>query len=107
MDAALFISDDLQEREVELADGTKHTLHFKQLENTVFKRYSVWVGSDNENVVAGAEAKLIAASVFTPDNKPAMTEKQAARLKPQVMKKIVAIILEVNGFGDTEAVKKD
>lgn len=100
LDAALFISDEVQLREVTLPDGSTHTLHFKQLPAAEFRRFFMATQSKDEDQQAGAMAKLIAASLCDSDGKPAMTLKDALRLKPAAEKAISDAVLSVNGLGD-------
>jgi len=107
LDQSLFIADGIEERTVELADGTKHVLHFKHLPNNAFERYAAWVSSDDEDVRANAAARLLAVGMCDPDGKPVMTAEQADRLKRPVMLRLMTALHEVNGFGRTEQQKAD
>ena len=102
--SALFVSSDIQAREVELPDGSTHTLHFKALPAVEFRRFQIAEASDNEEAKAMSMAKLIAVSLCDPDGKPAITAKDAARLSPFAANSIMEAILDVNGFGNQ---KKD
>jgi len=89
--AALFVSDEIFAREVELGDGTRHTLHFK----------AGWVTaltSPDEGVRDRAHSRLICASLVTPDGEPALTLEQANRLKPKVLRTLGDVIAEINDF---------
>lgn len=100
LSATLFISDQVQAREVKLSDGTVHTLHFRQLPALDFRRFFIATQSKDEDIQAGAMAKLIAASVCEPDGKSAMTIKEALRLTPSAEKAISEAVLAVNGLGE-------
>jgi hypothetical protein len=100
LNQALFISDAVVARQVMLPDGSEHELHFKQLPAAEFRRFFSATQSKDEDVQAGAMAKLIAASLCTPDGKPAITFKDALRLKPAAEKAISEALLAVNGMGD-------
>lgn len=102
LDSSLFISDEIAEREVELADGTKHVLHFKQLPNTAFELYALWCGSADEEVVSTASTRLLAKGLCDSNGKPVLDAEQAARLKRPVMQRMVRVLLEVNGYGQQE-----
>jgi hypothetical protein len=102
MDKSLFISDEVQSREIELPDGKKHTLHFKQLPAADFRRFFFASQSADEDAQAGAMAKLICASLCTPEGKPAVTLKEALKLKPAAEKAISEAVLDVNGMGKKE-----
>lgn len=97
LDKAFYVSTELHEREVELADGSKHSLHFKELPAIEFRRFALAEQSDNENVRATSIAKLIAASLCDADGKPAITFDQALNLKASAMNAIFEAMLEVNG----------
>lgn len=97
--SALFVSSEVHAREVELPDGSKHTLHFKELPAVDFRKFQLAEMSDDDEVKAHSMARLIAASVVEPDGKPALDFKRASTLKPEMADKLVGVILEVNGFG--------
>ena len=100
---SLFVSKDLIPREVELPDGSKHTLHFRELDSATFERFHEERGSDVAAERYGAMATLIAAAVCEPDGKPAMTVAKAATLKPKVQVMLSGIITEINGFKQKKA----
>lgn len=97
LDKSFFVSAELQEREVELADGSKHVLYFKELPAIEFRRFALAEQSDNENVRATSIAKLIAASLCEADGKSAITFDQALNLKASALNAIFEAMLEVNG----------
>ena len=99
IDAAFFTSDDLVVREVELPDGSKHEIHFRELPVIDFRRFQMAEQSDDEDKRAGSMAALIAVSVCNPDGSRAMTAEQAARLKPAAADAFVKAILAINGLG--------
>jgi hypothetical protein len=94
-----FISDKIEERSVELGDGTSEVLFFKQLPNTAFERYAIWCNSADENVVATASARLLVLGLCEPDGTPAITLEIAERLKRPVAQRMVNALLNVNGYG--------
>lgn len=91
IDAALFVSDKIHEKQVTLSDGSVHTLHFKELPAVEFRK----IHENDESSMAN----LVAASLVDPDGKSAITVKEANKLKPSAMNAIVSAIMEVNGFG--------
>lgn len=99
LDAALFISDEIAEKEIELADGSKHVLFFKQLPNTAFEKYALWNASADEDVAAKASARLLVLGLCDADGKPALTLEQAERIKRPVMQRMFAALIDVNGYG--------
>lgn len=97
---SFFISvDKVEEREIELADGSKHVFHFKHLSNTWFEKFSLWSNSASEDVAATASARLLVAGMCKPDGGAAMSLDQAVRLKRSVMQSLVSALLDVNGYG--------
>ena len=85
-----------------MPDGTKHTLHFKELAAVEFRKFQMAEASEDEEVRALSIAKLIAASLVEPDGKPAITIKDAARLNSAAANSIMSAILDVNGFGKSK-----
>jgi len=98
--AALFVSDEIITREVELGDGEKHTLHFKAVSHVEFNRWVTALTSPDEDVRDRAHSRLICASLVTADGNPALTIEQADRLKPKVLRTLGDVIAEVNDFAD-------
>lgn len=96
LDDAFFISANLHEKEVEMADGSKRKLHFRELPYIDVSRYQAGINSDDELERASASAKLIAASLCNPDGSAAVTFEQAARLKPAVGTAIFNAAVAVN-----------
>lgn len=94
---AFFVSGQVHERKVTLADGSEHTLYFKEVPATVYRKFQIAESSDDEDVRASSLAKLIAASMCEADGSPAMTFEQACRLKGPVSNQLVSKVLEVNG----------
>ena len=104
LDKSLFVSTEVVEREVELADGKKHKLFFKELTAADIARYVNALNSSDEEVQVMASPKLIALSLCEADGKAAITVEQALQLKPTVIGPILDAVREVNGLGDK---KKD
>lgn len=96
---SFFAATDVQQREVELPDGNKYPLHFKELPAVEFRKFQLAEASENEDQKVSSIAKLIAASLVEPDGKPAITVKEAMQLKGQAANALLAAILDVNGFG--------
>lgn len=89
----------VEERTVELGDGTSEVLHFKHLPNTAFERYAIWTNSADEEVRASAPARLVELGLCDADGKPSLTREQAERLKRPVLLRLVTALLDVNGYG--------
>jgi hypothetical protein len=102
----LFISDKIEERAVELGDGTTEVLHFKHLSSTQFERYAIWNASADEDVVATSSARLLVLGVCEPDGSPALDLAAAERLKRPVMQRLMKTLLEVNGYGKPSDARK-
>jgi len=100
LDLSFFASTEVQKREVELPDGNKHILYFKELPAIEFTRYFNAVNSKDEDISLLASAKLIAAGLCEADGKPAVTVEQAATLKPGPLGAILDALRDVNGLGD-------
>lgn len=100
LDESLFVSTKVHERTVELPDGKKHVLYFKELPAVTFRAFQLAEQSDNEDVRAGSMAKLIAASLCEANGKPAITYAKALTLKAGPTNAMVTEILKVNGMGD-------
>ncbi|MCQ9615941.1 hypothetical protein L1889_03840 [Paenalcaligenes niemegkensis] len=69
LDKSLFVSDEIHEREIKLADGKKHKFYFKELPAGEFRRYAFANESDDEQVRIDSMSRLVAESVVTPDGK--------------------------------------
>ena len=104
IDQSFFVSSTAQKRTVELPDGKKHDLFFKEIPAVEFRRFSLAEQSGDENVRIGSIAKLICVSLCNEDGSPAVTFEQAMMLKAGAMNAIFAEVLIVNGQGDK---KKD
>lgn len=96
---SLFVSDSVIKKEVELPDGTKHELYFKELSHVDFRKYLMAEQSDNDNVKAESTARLIAMSMCDETGKTAIDFKQALKLNIVATTAIANAIMSVNGFG--------
>jgi len=96
LDKSLFVSDTIHEREVELADGSKHTMYFRELPASEFQLFHKAITSDNEKQYLESMPRLIAVSLCTKEGKPAITTEQAKNLKIEPMQAIFEAIQEVN-----------
>ena len=102
LDSSLFITSEIVERTIELGDGSKHVLFFKQLPNTAFEKYAIWCSSADEDVVATASARLLAMGLCDADGKTVIDAQQAEMIKRPVMQRMVRALLDVNGYGPTK-----
>lgn len=96
LDPALFVSDTLHPREVELAAGQRVTLHFRELPASEFIRFQSVLAKGDEDARAGAAARLIAASLANPDGTPALTLERALQLKTKPLDALFTAVLDVN-----------
>lgn len=99
LDKSLFVSTEVVEREVELPDGKKHKLFFKELTAADIARYVNALNSSDEEVNVLANPKLLALSLCEADGKAAITVEQALQLKLGVIGPILEVLREVNGLG--------
>ena len=95
--AAFFVSDQVHERTVTLADGSKHVLYFKELPAVAYRKFQIAEQSDDEDIRAGSIAKLISECLCEQDGSRAMTYEQALNLKGGVQGELLTVVLEVNG----------
>jgi hypothetical protein len=86
-----FVGDAPVEKEVELQNGTKHVLYFRQLSAAEFRKLYENKGKD-------FTATMIARCLCNPDGSDAITLEQAAKLKPKAEQAIVAAINAVIGI---------
>lgn len=106
--SALMVGDTIHEREVELADGTKRTLYFKEVPAQVFRKWIIARNSDDDAVRAASAEILIVASMCEPDGRPALTLEQAARLKPAIASRLFDAVLDINdGANEKKAEGQD
>lgn len=96
LDKSFFITNEIHEKEVVLGDGSKHTLYFKELAAIDYSKFHIAQNSSDDDVKAGAIAKLIAASLCNLDGTPAITYEQALTLKADPMNAIFVAVMEVN-----------
>ena len=99
LDQSFFVSTNVQERQVELPDGKKHTLFFKELTAADIARYVNALNSSDEETQVMANPKLISSSLCDSDGKKAITVEQAVNLKPSVIGAILEAFRDVNGLG--------
>lgn len=96
LDASNFISADVHTREVVLADGKPHRLHFREVPGGIYERALAALRSKNPDDRDAAIPSLIAASLCTEEGEPVLTTEQAAKLKPAVRIAIADAVFAVN-----------
>lgn len=97
LNPALFVGDAVHPREITLADGTKHVLHFREIPSGVLRRMQTGTGKPEDE--DAAISKVIAASLCLADGKDCITAEEAAKLKHGVRQAIALAIADVNGIG--------
>ena len=105
LDAAFFVAPKPIAREVELPDGTKHKLFFRELPVTDFRLFQLAERSANDNERAGSIAKLISMSLATEDGKLVLTYEKALQLNQAAANALTAAVLDVNGYEGGRAKK--
>ena len=100
---AFFAADLPIERTVTLklesGEEVKQVLYFRELPAIEMRRQVLAEQSGDDKRVLNALSSLIARAVCDADGKPAMTEEQAGKLKPNIAGQIRDLIMEVNGLG--------
>jgi hypothetical protein len=98
LNESFFVSEKLHEKTVELPDGSKHVLHFREVPAPIFVRFRDQQNSESEAVRAAAVANLIAESLREPDGKSAITVEKAMKLNVAAAQALMAAVMEVNVF---------
>ncbi|MYZ41421.1 hypothetical protein [Schauerella aestuarii] len=96
LDKSFFVSPEIHAREVELPDGSKHQLHFRQLPAVDFRKFSLSERSDDAEVRANSIADLIASGLCNEDGSPAITRAQALKLTAPAANALFSHVVEVN-----------
>lgn len=94
----LLIGDAVVEREIEMMDGSKAVMYFRELPNTVFETHAARAASADEKLAASAPAYLVSMALCEPDGKPALNQQQAERIKRPLLVRLLNTIFEVNGM---------
>lgn len=104
MDASLFVSAEVREKKVRLANGAEHVLYFKDLTQAAFSAWqNARKSAEGEDETIRASAEMVAQCLCEKDGTPALTVDDALRLKPAVMLAIRTAILELNEFVEGKA----
>ncbi len=103
MDPALFISDEVHEREIVLGDKKKHLFYIKEQEAGVLYAFTQARSEDNAERHADAAARLVAKSVCDSEGNPVLSVPDAKRLKLKVLSAMVTAIMEVHSDQGKEA----
>jgi hypothetical protein len=94
--AALFRSDELQKRSITLADGSVHTLYFREMTHAQELKMREIAKVDGDHV-----SYMIACSLCDESGALAVSEADAANLKRGVRNAVVSAVLDINGGGAT------
>ncbi|MBH1591390.1 phage tail assembly chaperone family protein, TAC [Stenotrophomonas maltophilia] len=103
LDPSLFISDDVHEREVMLADGKKHTFYIREQDAGVLRAFFTGQASEDPDKQADSMARLIAKAICDPEGKPALSLADAKRLKFAVQIAMTKAISEVHSYQGKES----
>ncbi len=103
LDPSLFISDEVHEREVTLADGSTHTFYIREQEAGVLRAFSLGQVSDDPDKQAESMARLIAKAIASPEGKPVLSLSDAKRLKFPVQIALARAISEVHSYQGKES----
>ena len=95
----LFRAIDIAEREVKMPDGSNQVMFFRELENVAFERYFLQMASKDIDVAAHASAHLLVAGLCEPDGSPALTIKEAVRIRRKTQQNMLQALFDVNGYG--------
>lgn len=96
-DSSAFCDGEVHERRVILGDDSEHIVWFRALPNTQWKRFYMWLQSDDEETRASAEARLVSIGVCNADGSQALTFEQAQMLKITVLGQLLTALRDVNG----------
>jgi len=97
--AGFFVSTEIHKRTIELADGSKHELHFRELPVADYRKFQIAEASKDEDVRAASISRMIAASMCEADGSPAVTVEQAMNMKPHVSSRLFDVVLALGGVG--------
>ena len=93
-----FVTETIHTREVVLADGKPHKMHFREVPASVYEMVVTAMRSTDPEQRLGGVPRLIAASLCTEAGEPVLTVEQATRLKPGVSLALSNAAFEVNPF---------
>lgn len=94
-------SDVLVEKEVELADGKRHKLFFKEIPGIKLSTILRKINSADDDEKANGTVSLILSSVCNEDGTPGLTEDFVLRLKTKPLNNIFSAALDVT-LGSSE-----
>lgn len=101
---SLFVSGELHARTVKLFDGTEHTFHFREFTAAEYREVQRLAASSDAEEQDRHRSLLVAISLRGADGETVLTPERAAQLKPSVRDRLYITALQVNGYGQAEAV---
>ena len=97
---SFFISPEIHAREIELPDGKKHTLYFRELSAAEWSRYSRESKSKDVAISDNAIPRIIAAGLCTESGETVMDPARAATLKGPVMNRMFDALVKLSSGED-------
>jgi hypothetical protein len=102
--ASLFVGSELHARTVKLFDGSEHTFHFREFTAAEYREVQRLASSSDPADQDAHRSLLVAISLRSADGEVVLTPERAAELKPSVRDRLYITALQVNGYGQAEAV---
>ena len=93
-----FVPNGPQAREVELADGETHVVHFVALKSPEWSEVTEGFNSEDKKLRHEVRARLVAATLCEPDGAPSLTFEQAKGVYGPVLDRLVGAAVQVNGY---------
>lgn len=87
-------------REVEFSDGTKETVHFRQVSAGQMRRWRSAEASADDDARFFAMQRLVAESLCDAEGKPVLTEAESQNLTPNGLTDLFPHVMAVAGIGD-------
>src|SRR5690606_28961706 len=104
LDQSNFVSAEIEEREVLLADGKKHLLKFKKLSGVEYYAFLIAQRSGDDDQRVRAIARLVSVSLVDDEGNRVLTAEQAAELKDEVL---IGLMNAANDVNQESSKKKD
>jgi hypothetical protein len=97
--AGMFVAPRIEERSIELADGSTHVMWFRTVPNSVMERYVARLNSEDEGVSAQAVSWVLARVMCDAEGNDVLSVEQADLIDRAVARRLFVAAMEVNGFG--------
>lgn len=101
--AALFVSNDLHAKNIELPDGTVHLFLFREFTAAEYRSVQRLAASADEDERDQHRSMLVAITLCDEAGQRVLSDEQAAKLRPVVRDRMYMAALEANGFGGAKA----